>query len=165
MPTGPTPLDKNPPGSNQHPLSSKEEARTSDKEKPRVEDGALDGVAARTATEHLAVKQEPHIPSVSVVMLALTWIGERDTSSVPLWRLKYSWRRKCGAPQSLEQDWGQPLAAVPVQVGDGVMASALSGGFLGLLSSSGVPRETPGVPHSHTCFCFGSPNRHVWCHQ
>uniref|UniRef100_A0A674H9V6 ubiquitinyl hydrolase 1 n=1 Tax=Taeniopygia guttata TaxID=59729 RepID=A0A674H9V6_TAEGU len=63
MPTGPTPLDKNPPGSNQHPLSSKEEARTSDKEKPRVEDGALDGVAARTATEHLAVKQEPHIPS------------------------------------------------------------------------------------------------------
>lgn len=42
MPTGPTPLDKNPPGSNQHPLSSKEEARTSDKEKPRVEDGALE---------------------------------------------------------------------------------------------------------------------------
>ncbi|NWR41490.1 UBP19 hydrolase, partial [Regulus satrapa] len=63
MPTGPTPLDKNPPGSNQHPLSSKEEARTSEKEKPRVEDGALDGVAARTAPEHLAVKQEPHIPS------------------------------------------------------------------------------------------------------
>uniref|UniRef100_A0A8C5X2T9 ubiquitinyl hydrolase 1 n=1 Tax=Malurus cyaneus samueli TaxID=2593467 RepID=A0A8C5X2T9_9PASS len=63
MPTGPTPLDKNPPGSNQHPLSSKEEARTSDKEKPRVEDGALDGVAARTAPEHVAVKQEPHIPS------------------------------------------------------------------------------------------------------
>ncbi|NWV22827.1 UBP19 hydrolase, partial [Origma solitaria] len=63
MPTGPTPLDKNPPGSNQHPLSSKEEARTSDKEKPRVEDGALDGVAARTAPEHVAVKQEPHVPS------------------------------------------------------------------------------------------------------
>uniref|UniRef100_A0A8C3GSF8 ubiquitinyl hydrolase 1 n=1 Tax=Corvus moneduloides TaxID=1196302 RepID=A0A8C3GSF8_CORMO len=63
VPTGPTPLDKNPPGSNQHPLSSKEEARTSDKEKPRVEDGALDGVAARTAPEHVAVKQEPHIPS------------------------------------------------------------------------------------------------------
>ncbi|NXG24235.1 UBP19 hydrolase, partial [Grallaria varia] len=63
MPTGPTPLDKNPPGSNQHPLSSKEEARTSDKEKPRVEDGGLDGVAARTAPEHVAVKQEPHIPS------------------------------------------------------------------------------------------------------
>ncbi|NXA98064.1 UBP19 hydrolase, partial [Melanocharis versteri] len=63
MPTGPTPLDKNPPGSNQHPLSSKEEARTSDKEKPRVEDGALDGVAARMAPEHVAVKQEPHIPS------------------------------------------------------------------------------------------------------
>ncbi|NXN35349.1 UBP19 hydrolase, partial [Rhinoptilus africanus] len=63
MPTGPTPLDKNPPGSNQHPLSSKEEARSSDKEKPRVEDGGLDGVAARTAPEHVAVKQEPHIPS------------------------------------------------------------------------------------------------------
>lgn len=79
MPTGPTPLDKNPPGSNQHPLSSKEEARTSDKEKPRVEDGALDGVAARTPSEHLAVKQEPHIPSVSVATLDLTWIGERGT--------------------------------------------------------------------------------------
>ncbi|XP_061864245.1 ubiquitin carboxyl-terminal hydrolase 19 isoform X2 [Colius striatus] len=63
VPTGPTPLDKNPPGSNQHPLSSKEEARASDKEKPRVEDGSLDGVAARTAPEHVAVKQEPHIPS------------------------------------------------------------------------------------------------------
>ncbi|NXG91351.1 UBP19 hydrolase, partial [Stercorarius parasiticus] len=63
MPTGPTPLDKNAPGSNQHPLSSKEEARASDKEKPRVEDGSLDGVAARTAPEHVAVKQEPHIPS------------------------------------------------------------------------------------------------------
>ncbi|KAF1668040.1 Ubiquitin carboxyl-terminal hydrolase 19, partial [Aptenodytes patagonicus] len=63
MPTGPTPLDKNPPGSNQHPLSSKEEARASDKEKPRMEDGGLDGVAARTAPEHVAVKQEPHIPS------------------------------------------------------------------------------------------------------
>ncbi|KAM6386959.1 ubiquitin carboxyl-terminal hydrolase 19 isoform 1-T3 [Pluvialis apricaria] len=63
MPTGPTPLDKNPPGSNQHPLSSKEEARASDKEKPHVEDGGLDGVAARTAPEHVAVKQEPHIPS------------------------------------------------------------------------------------------------------
>ncbi|NXP71650.1 UBP19 hydrolase, partial [Ramphastos sulfuratus] len=63
MPTGPTPLDKNPPGSNQHPLSSKEEARANDKEKPRVEDGGLDGVAARTAPEHVAVKQEPHIPS------------------------------------------------------------------------------------------------------
>ncbi|NXS54042.1 UBP19 hydrolase, partial [Brachypteracias leptosomus] len=63
MPTGPTPLDKNPPGSNQHSLSSKEEPRASDKEKPRVEDGGLDGVAARTAPEHVAVKQEPHIPS------------------------------------------------------------------------------------------------------
>ncbi|NXU51395.1 UBP19 hydrolase, partial [Turnix velox] len=63
MPTGPTPLDKTPAGSNQHPLSSKEEPRASDKEKPRVEDGGLDGVAARTTPEHVAVKQEPHIPS------------------------------------------------------------------------------------------------------
>lgn len=75
MPTGPTPLDKNPPGSNQHPLSSKEEARASDKEKPRVEDGGLDGVAARTAPEHVAVKQEPHIPSVSRDAQDLTLVG------------------------------------------------------------------------------------------
>lgn len=84
MPTGPTPLDKNPPGSNQHPLSSKEEARASDKEKPRVEDGGLDGVAARTAPEHVAVKQEPHIPSVSGTMLDLTWGHVKGGPLVPL---------------------------------------------------------------------------------
>ncbi|XP_044879614.1 ubiquitin carboxyl-terminal hydrolase 19 isoform X3 [Mauremys mutica] len=63
MPTGPTPLDKSQPGSNQHPLSSKEEARAGEKEKPRAEDGGLEGVVARTATEHVPVKQEPHVPS------------------------------------------------------------------------------------------------------
>ncbi|XP_029770334.1 LOW QUALITY PROTEIN: ubiquitin carboxyl-terminal hydrolase 19-like [Terrapene carolina triunguis] len=63
MPTGPTPLDKSQPGSNQHPLSSKEEARAGEKEKPRAEDGGLEGVTARTATEHVTVKQEPHVPS------------------------------------------------------------------------------------------------------
>uniref|UniRef100_A0A8D0H0W9 CS domain-containing protein n=1 Tax=Sphenodon punctatus TaxID=8508 RepID=A0A8D0H0W9_SPHPU len=66
MPTAPTPLDKSQPGSNQHPLSSKEEARAGEKETPRVEDGGgLDGVVARTAPEHVAVKQEPHVASVS----------------------------------------------------------------------------------------------------
>lgn len=88
MPTGPTPLDKNPPGSNQHPLSSKEEARASDKEKPRVEDGGLDGVAARTAPEHVAVKQEPHIPSVSGAAPGLTWAGGKEGSTCP----------SCGTP-------------------------------------------------------------------
>uniref|UniRef100_A0A452GNH9 Ubiquitin carboxyl-terminal hydrolase 19 n=1 Tax=Gopherus agassizii TaxID=38772 RepID=A0A452GNH9_9SAUR len=63
MPTGPTPLDKSQPGGNQHPLASKEEARAGEKEKPRAEDGALEGVVARTATEHVTVKQEPHVPS------------------------------------------------------------------------------------------------------
>lgn len=83
MPTGPTPLDKTPPGSNQHPLSSKEEARASDKEKPRVEDGGLDGVAARTAPEHVAVKQEPHIPSVSGAVPCFTWLGGRWGATLP----------------------------------------------------------------------------------
>ncbi|XP_037759939.1 ubiquitin carboxyl-terminal hydrolase 19 isoform X2 [Chelonia mydas] len=63
MPTAPTPLDKSQPGSNQHPLSSKEEARAGEKEMPRAEDGGLEGVVARTATEHVTVKQEPHVPS------------------------------------------------------------------------------------------------------
>ncbi|XP_066474519.1 ubiquitin carboxyl-terminal hydrolase 19 isoform X3 [Tiliqua scincoides] len=63
MSTGPTPLDKSQPGSNQHPLSTKEEARAGEKEKPRAEDAGLDGVAARTVSEHVSVKQEPHVPS------------------------------------------------------------------------------------------------------
>lgn len=91
MPTGPTPLDKTPPGSNQHPLSNKEEARTSEKEKPRVEDGSLDGVAARTAQEHVTVKQEPHIPSVSGAILCLTWLGGGGGPLVPLVELHLPW--------------------------------------------------------------------------
>ncbi|XP_015272152.1 PREDICTED: ubiquitin carboxyl-terminal hydrolase 19-like, partial [Gekko japonicus] len=63
IPTGPTPLDKSQPGSNQHPLSTKEEARAGEKEKPRTEDTGLDSVAARTVSEHVPVKQEPHVPS------------------------------------------------------------------------------------------------------
>ncbi|XP_030064246.1 ubiquitin carboxyl-terminal hydrolase 19 isoform X2 [Microcaecilia unicolor] len=58
LPAGPTPLDKTQPGSNQHPLSSKEEARAGEKEKPRAED-SLDGVASITTAEHISVKQEP----------------------------------------------------------------------------------------------------------
>ncbi|XP_063147526.1 ubiquitin carboxyl-terminal hydrolase 19 isoform X3 [Candoia aspera] len=63
MPTGPTPLDKSQPGSNQHPLSTKEEARAGEKEKPRAEESGLDSVAARTVSEHVPVKQEPLVPS------------------------------------------------------------------------------------------------------
>ncbi|XP_019360137.1 PREDICTED: ubiquitin carboxyl-terminal hydrolase 19, partial [Gavialis gangeticus] len=63
MPTGPSPLDKSQPGSNQLPLSAKEEARAGEKEKPRVEDSGLDGIATRTTAEHVAVKPEPHVPS------------------------------------------------------------------------------------------------------
>ncbi|XP_053156920.1 ubiquitin carboxyl-terminal hydrolase 19 isoform X2 [Hemicordylus capensis] len=63
MSTGPTPLDKNQPGSNQHPLSTKEEPRVGEKEKPRAEDAGLDGVAVRTVSEHVPVKQELHVPS------------------------------------------------------------------------------------------------------
>uniref|UniRef100_A0A8C5S9Q9 ubiquitinyl hydrolase 1 n=1 Tax=Laticauda laticaudata TaxID=8630 RepID=A0A8C5S9Q9_LATLA len=63
MPTGPTPLDKSQPGSNQHPLSTKEEARAVEKEKPRAEDSGLDSVAARTVSDLLPVKQEPLVPS------------------------------------------------------------------------------------------------------
>ncbi|KAM8930802.1 ubiquitin carboxyl-terminal hydrolase 19 [Pelodytes ibericus] len=59
MPAGPSPLDKTQPGSNQHPLSSKEEPRAVEKEKPRVEDVALDKVSTRTATDHISAKSEP----------------------------------------------------------------------------------------------------------
>uniref|UniRef100_A0A670YRR7 ubiquitinyl hydrolase 1 n=1 Tax=Pseudonaja textilis TaxID=8673 RepID=A0A670YRR7_PSETE len=61
MPTGPTPLDKSQPGSK--PLSTKEEARAVEKEKPRAEDSGLDSVAARTVSDLLPVKQEPLVPS------------------------------------------------------------------------------------------------------
>lgn len=58
LPAGPSPLDKTQSGNNQHPLSSKEEARAGGQEKPRAED-SLDGAASRTTTEHISVKQEP----------------------------------------------------------------------------------------------------------
>uniref|UniRef100_A0A670YYG1 ubiquitinyl hydrolase 1 n=1 Tax=Pseudonaja textilis TaxID=8673 RepID=A0A670YYG1_PSETE len=54
MPTGPTPLDKSQPGSK--PLSTKEEARAVEKEKPRAEDSGLDSVAARTGPISLTAK-------------------------------------------------------------------------------------------------------------
>uniref|UniRef100_H3B5N2 ubiquitinyl hydrolase 1 n=1 Tax=Latimeria chalumnae TaxID=7897 RepID=H3B5N2_LATCH len=63
VPTGPTPLDKTQPGSGQHALPSKEEPRAGEKEKPQPEDGGLAGVAARTVSEHVPLKQEPHVTS------------------------------------------------------------------------------------------------------
>ncbi|XP_063282779.1 ubiquitin carboxyl-terminal hydrolase 19 isoform X3 [Pelobates fuscus] len=65
MPAGPSPLAKTQPGSNQHTLSSKEEPRTVEKEKPRVEDTALDNVSSRnsSATEHVSVKPEQLLAS------------------------------------------------------------------------------------------------------
>ncbi|XP_036388803.1 ubiquitin carboxyl-terminal hydrolase 19 isoform X2 [Megalops cyprinoides] len=62
VPSGPASLDKSQPGSSQHTLPAKEEARVGEqKEKaPRSEDsGSLDAVAARTVTEHVPIKQEP----------------------------------------------------------------------------------------------------------
>ncbi|XP_053325247.1 ubiquitin carboxyl-terminal hydrolase 19 isoform X2 [Spea bombifrons] len=56
MPSGPSPLDKTQPGSNQHPLSNKEEARAVEKEKPQ--DTTLDKVSSRTTAEHVTVKSE-----------------------------------------------------------------------------------------------------------
>ncbi|XP_045435553.1 ubiquitin carboxyl-terminal hydrolase 19 isoform X14 [Pipistrellus kuhlii] len=65
VPTGPTPLDSTPPGGAPHPLTSQEEARAVEKEKPkpRAEDTGLDGVAARAPLEHGAPKPEPHLAS------------------------------------------------------------------------------------------------------
>ncbi|XP_066452877.1 ubiquitin carboxyl-terminal hydrolase 19 isoform X2 [Eleutherodactylus coqui] len=58
MPASPAPLDKAQPGSNQHPLSSKEEPRAGEKEKPRAEDTSLDKVSSRAAADHVPVKPE-----------------------------------------------------------------------------------------------------------
>ncbi|XP_063797176.1 ubiquitin carboxyl-terminal hydrolase 19 isoform X3 [Pseudophryne corroboree] len=63
MPASPTPLDKTQSGSNQHPLSSKEEPRVVEKEKPRVEDTNMDNVSPRAATEHVSVKTEQLLAS------------------------------------------------------------------------------------------------------
>ncbi|XP_074861714.1 ubiquitin carboxyl-terminal hydrolase 19 isoform X1 [Carettochelys insculpta] len=59
LPAGPSPMEKSQPGSKQHTLASKEEARSGEKEAPRAEDG----VVARAASEHVVVKQEPLIPA------------------------------------------------------------------------------------------------------
>ncbi|KAM4651238.1 ubiquitin carboxyl-terminal hydrolase 19 isoform 2-T2 [Discoglossus pictus] len=63
LPAGPTPLDKSQPGSNQHPLSSKEEPRAVDKEKPRAEDSTLDKVTGRAVSDHVSVKPEQLLTS------------------------------------------------------------------------------------------------------
>ncbi|KAM4722759.1 ubiquitin carboxyl-terminal hydrolase 19 [Rhinophrynus dorsalis] len=63
VPAGPPPLDKTHPGSNQHSLSSKEEPRVVEKEKPRAEDPSLDKVLSRTAADHVSVKPEQHLTS------------------------------------------------------------------------------------------------------
>lgn len=63
MPASPAPLDKAQPGNNQHALSSKEEARGVEKEKPRAEEASLEKVAPRTPAEHVSVKSEPLLPS------------------------------------------------------------------------------------------------------
>ncbi|XP_069499390.1 ubiquitin carboxyl-terminal hydrolase 19 isoform X2 [Ambystoma mexicanum] len=61
MPAGPTQHDKTQSGANQHTLSSKDDVRKGEIEKSHVEDGGLDNVAARATTEHVSVKQEPHV--------------------------------------------------------------------------------------------------------
>lgn len=63
MPANPAPLDKGQPGSNQHSLSSKEEPRAVEKEKPRTEDASLDKVSSRAAVDHVPVKPEPLMTS------------------------------------------------------------------------------------------------------
>ncbi|KAM3914259.1 ubiquitin carboxyl-terminal hydrolase 19 isoform 2-T2 [Leptodactylus fuscus] len=63
MPASPAPLDKAQPGSNQHSLSSKEEPRAVEKEKPRAEDSSLDKVSSRAAADHVPVKPEPLMTS------------------------------------------------------------------------------------------------------
>ncbi|KAM9325399.1 ubiquitin carboxyl-terminal hydrolase 19 [Gastrophryne carolinensis] len=63
VPASPAPLDKTQPGSNQHALSSKEEARAVEKEKPRAEETGLEKVNPRMAADHSSVKPEQLLPS------------------------------------------------------------------------------------------------------
>ncbi|XP_056380745.1 ubiquitin carboxyl-terminal hydrolase 19 isoform X2 [Hyla sarda] len=63
MPASPAPLAKTQPGGNQHTLSSKEEPRAVEKEKPRAEDASLDKVSSRTAADHVPVKPEQLLTS------------------------------------------------------------------------------------------------------
>lgn len=66
MPSGPASLDKSQPGGSQHPLPAKEEPRAVENDKPvRPEDGGLDAVATRTVVEHVPIKQEPLVATVS----------------------------------------------------------------------------------------------------
>ncbi|TSM04853.1 Laminin subunit beta-2 [Bagarius yarrelli] len=62
--SGPSSLDKSQPGSSQHPLPAKEEPRAGE-EKPKTsrtpEESALDVVAPRSVSDHVAMKQEPAI--------------------------------------------------------------------------------------------------------
>uniref|UniRef100_A0A8C5WIX8 ubiquitinyl hydrolase 1 n=1 Tax=Leptobrachium leishanense TaxID=445787 RepID=A0A8C5WIX8_9ANUR len=58
MPAGPAPLTKTQPGGNQHPLSSKEEPRAVEKEKPRSEDATLDNSSLLSGADHVPVKPE-----------------------------------------------------------------------------------------------------------
>lgn len=173
MPTGPTPLDKTPPGSNQHPLSSKEEARASDKEKPRVEDGGLDGVAARTAPEHVAVKQEPHIPSVSGAVPCFTWLGGKWGATLPFCQSPSSsvllgGAANCSgggsAPGRAGRTGDSSCPGCPDPGGRWCVAPDLP--YLRGASVSQVPAvfpKTPGAQHPHTQLCFDSPNRPAWC--
>ncbi|KAG8435974.1 hypothetical protein GDO86_007171 [Hymenochirus boettgeri] len=63
MPAGPPTIDKTQPGSNTHSISNKEEPRTVEKEKPRVEDTNLDKVSSRAAADHMSVKSEQLLAS------------------------------------------------------------------------------------------------------
>ncbi|XP_053498623.1 ubiquitin carboxyl-terminal hydrolase 19 isoform X1 [Ictalurus furcatus] len=64
VPSGPSSLDKNQPGSSQHALPAKEEPRAGE-EKPKSsrapEDGTLDAVVPRSVSDHVPIKQEPAI--------------------------------------------------------------------------------------------------------
>lgn len=67
VPSGPSSLDKNQPGSSQHALPAKEEPRAGE-EKPKSsrapEDGTLDAVVPRSVSDHVPIKQEPAITTV-----------------------------------------------------------------------------------------------------
>ncbi|KAL7976440.1 hypothetical protein Chor_008389 [Crotalus horridus] len=76
IPTGPTPLDKSQPGSNQHPVSTKEEAGQN--EKLRADGSGLDSVAAWTVSDHILVKQEPLIHFSSSKASQFTGYAQHD---------------------------------------------------------------------------------------
>ncbi|XP_044157800.1 ubiquitin carboxyl-terminal hydrolase 19 isoform X1 [Bufo gargarizans] len=63
MPASPAPLDKTQSGSKQLSLSSKEEPRAVEKEKPRAEEVSLDKVSSRAVADHVPVKPEQLLAS------------------------------------------------------------------------------------------------------